>query len=279
MNIMRSVVRYSAAILLFVATPKPVFAQDLIVTVENLNAAGGNFLTPVWFGFHDGSFDSYDPGSPASAGLERLAEDGVIDPISDEFAAAAPTGVDDFVRGPAGFGDAPVLDPGEVASQKIAVDPANRYFSYASMLIASNDAFIANGNPLAHQVYDAGGNFTPVSFLVLGSDVLDAGTEDNTEMEAAFLNQTGPDAGDTTIGGVVGPHPGFIDSQGNPGGTAIILSGTAVNAAGEPIIPSAADFTQSGFQVARITISQVPEPASAGLALLALGGLRLVRRR
>lgn len=256
-------------------------AQDLRVTVENLSASGGLFLTPVWIGFHDGTFDLYDQGAAVSAGVERLAEDGNFGVLSTEFQSAQPTGVDGVVFGPAGFAGAPVLDPGEVASADITVGSANRYFSYASMVIPSNDAFIANGSPTAYEVYDAGGNFAgPITFLVLGSHVLDAGTEDNTEMDAAFINQTGPNLGDTTVGGVVSPHQGFIDSFGNPGGTPIILGGT--NAAGEPITPSAADFTLAGFEVARITITQVPEPASVVLAAfgaIAIGsGLKRNRR-
>ena len=122
-------------------------SQDLRVTVENLSTNEGLFLTPVWIGFHDGSFDSYDQGSPASMGLERLAEDGTVADISAEFQAAAPTGDESVVFGPGGFGGAPVLDPGEVAVEDITVDSANRFFSYASMVIPSNDAFIGNGDP------------------------------------------------------------------------------------------------------------------------------------
>lgn len=56
-------------------------AATVKVSVENLGPAGGIFLTPVWVGFHDGSFDTYDLGSPASAGLERIAEDGNPAPL------------------------------------------------------------------------------------------------------------------------------------------------------------------------------------------------------
>lgn len=172
------------------------------------------------------------------------------------------------------------LDPGETASASLSVDAANRYFSFASMVIPSNDAFIGNGDPTAYEIYDAGGNFAgPLEFFVVGDDVRDAGTEDNTEMEAAFLNQTGPNMGDTTVGGTVAVHPGFIGSAGNPGGTPVILSGSAMNAAGQTIVPSAADFSQSGFQVARITIAQVPEPATLLMAGLSTVLLAVWRRR
>jgi len=246
-------------------------AQDLIVTVENLSANGGLFLTPVWFGFQDGTFDLYDIGAGVTPGVESLAEDGSFGTLSTEFQTAQPSGPDGVVFGPAGFAGAPVLDPGETGSTTISVASTNRYFSYASMIIPSNDAFIANGNPMAHEVYDAAGNFIPLTFLVLGAEVLDAGTEENTEMDAAFINQTAPNTGVTNADGV-SLHPGFIGSVGNPGGTSIILGGT--NDAGETVDQLIADFTRQGFRVARISVSQVPEPTSlalAGFALLALG--------
>jgi hypothetical protein len=30
---------------------------ELRVTIKNTSEPGGTFLTPVWLGFHDGSFD------------------------------------------------------------------------------------------------------------------------------------------------------------------------------------------------------------------------------
>ena len=255
-------------------------AVELNVTIENLSADGGLFLTPVWVGFHDGSFDLYDRGAPASTPLERLAEDGATAPLSEAFADSTPTGQDATIvateSGP------PPFDPGESVTTTFDVDASvQRFFSYASMIIPSNDAFIANGDPMAHQLFDDSGAFAgPLEILVLGSDVLDAGTEVNNELEAAFLNQTGPNTGDTE-GGTVEAHPGFIGSAGNPGDGGFIFGGT--NAAGALIDIAAADFTQAGFQVARITIdavaAEVPTPSTALLGGLGLGLLGFVRAK
>jgi hypothetical protein len=244
----------------------------------------GLFLTPFWVAFHDGTFDLFDLGAPASSALEVLAEDGDTGPLSGQFAAspsAAAGGLDATVLAPAGFPVAPVCDPGERATVTLNLDPvANRYFSYASMVIPSNDAFIANEDSLAHPLFDDFGNVIgSSSFVILGGDVLDAGTEDNTEMQAAFINQTGPNMGPTTVGGVVvSPHPGFIGSLGNPGGAPTILGGTT--AAGTLIDPNLGDFTRPGFQVAFITT--VPTPTAfggAGLCLVSLLLCHLLRTR
>lgn len=82
--------RLSVSALLAALTVVPVFhaaAVQVRVTVENLSPTGGTLLTPVWVGFHDGTFDLYDRGGVASPALERLAEDGNTAPLSAAFAA------------------------------------------------------------------------------------------------------------------------------------------------------------------------------------------------
>ncbi len=60
-------------------------ALTLKVTITNIAPAGGLYLTPVWVGFHNGSFDSYDGGTASAAELEALAEDGNTGPLSGVF--------------------------------------------------------------------------------------------------------------------------------------------------------------------------------------------------
>lgn len=231
----------------------------ITVTVENLLGEGGTFQTPVWFGFHDGqNFDLFNTGEAASVGLERLAEDGTVAPISAEFIAqTGQGGVDATV-----FGAGGAIAPGERARSTINVTDAQGqgFFTWATMVIPSNDAFLSvPDNPLADPIFDADGNFLgPIVIERSGADVLDAGTEVNNELEAAFLNQTAPNQG-TTEGGVVGAHPGFNGSAGNPdGGPVNILSGDAVTAAGTTIDPAVADFTINPDQpIFRITIDQL----------------------
>ena len=97
------------------------------------------------------------------------------------------------------------IDPGETATFTINVNPEDvgrGYFTWITMVIPSNDAFLASpGNPLTDAIFDADGNFNgPLIVQRLGQDVLDAGTEENTELDAAFLNQTGPNTGITEDG-------------------------------------------------------------------------------
>lgn len=246
----------------------PGHATQVVVTIENLAPETGTFLTPAWVGFHDGTFDLYDRDVSLNSGdfdgMEALVEDGNTGPLSDRFANEGRGTVQGTLPGP--------FAPGETVRQLFSLDessPQSRYFSYASMVIPSNDAFIANGNPLAHSLFQ-GGQLVGTEFIVLGSMVLDGGTEVNDEIpeSTAFLGQTAPNTG-VDENGVVVSHPGF-QATGNGG----ILD--------DPRF-AGADFTAEGYEVARISVQVVPVPAAlplfaAGLAALAAIGARRRQR-
>lgn len=188
----------------------------VVVTAENLAPNGGTFQTPVWVGFHDGTFDSYDGGTladslpiPGSGAIESLAEDGDTTLISADFDTLAVGAAQATLPGPAG-----PIAPGDTARGEFLLDPLDvraRYFSYASMVIPSNDAFVANGSGTAHPIFDDQGLFVASSFFVQGSAVNDAGTEVNDELPAntAFLAQAAPNTG-VTEGGLIADHVGFL---------------------------------------------------------------------
>ena len=116
------------------------------------------------------------------------------------------------------------------------------------MIIPSNDAFVANGDPTAHAVFNDAGEFIGADFEILGTEINDAGTEVNDEspMNTAFFGQAAPDTGDTE-GGVITAHPGFA-AMGSGG----ILD--------DPMF-AGADFTQAGYRIARVKVERVyPEP-------------------
>ncbi len=235
-------------------------AVELRVKVENLAEPGGVFLTPLWVGFHDGNFDSYTLGDMASQGIERIAEDGNPGPLREVFASESASGQDGVIFNPEGFAGAPVFEPGSVSTMVFDVDGSTqKYFSYATMVIPSNDAFVANDEATGHQLFNENGDFMgPMSFIVWGSQVLDAGTEENTESDAAFLNQSAADTGNTTTDNIA-IHPGYNGSVSNPSAMPVnILGGTV--ASGDIIDSTAGDFKTNNYQLMRITISENSVP-------------------
>ncbi|WP_197168271.1 spondin domain-containing protein [Neorhodopirellula pilleata] len=158
-------------------------AVELEITVENLTDIGGLAQTPFWIGVHDGSFQVARAGVSASefGGLELLAEEGDVSELAARFSGQS-DGVGGVVLAPGGFAGAPVFEPGESVTEHLQVFDTNqnRFFSFASMVIPSNDAFIANLNPRAYELFDHNGFFTgPRTITIYGSDIWDAGTEQN----------------------------------------------------------------------------------------------------
>jgi hypothetical protein len=226
------------------------------VIIENRAPDNGTWLTPVWVGFHNGGFDTYDMNLPASEALERLAEDGNADPMSALFASSGAGTIDGVIPADTGI---PPIGPGETATMTFVVDnydSHNAYFSYLAMVIPSNDAFVGNDDPQAHRLFDAYGNFLGAYLTIYGAEVLDAGTEVNDEIpeHTAFFGQTVPDSGVDEYG-VVHAHPGYLP----PGSGGILDDPNFANA----------DFTAPGYQVARITIVRsdtvVPSGAVSGV--------------
>ncbi len=214
--------------------------KNVKVEVENLAPTDGNYLTPVWVGFHDGGFDVFNIGESASPGLESLAEDGATGTIGGEFLDSNAGQVHGTIISDGAIPPLAPADTGGMTFTLDAVSQGSRYFSYASMVIPSNDAFVANGDPHILEVFDAVGNFSGFDVVVPGSDVWDAGTEVNDEVPAntAFLEQAAPNTG-VAEGGTVQPHTGFAEG-GN------ILSSFP-----------AADFTEPGYDVLRLIVSEV----------------------
>lgn len=235
---------------------------NLRVSVRNTSDFGGTATTPFYFGFHDGAFDLFNVGEAASEGLERLAEDGIfgVNPddmfttVAEERLAVSPDSQGLAVTGPGGPIPATIQTANTITINDAAL---NQYVSFGAMILPSNDAFV--GTDDAVQLFDEDGNFLGAQTVVFeGTDVYDAGTEVNTELDAAFINQGAPNTG-IDENGVITLHPGFNGSVGNPVGEGdqLILGGT--NALGQTIDPDAADFTIPGNDIATVHINTFTE--------------------
>jgi hypothetical protein len=211
------------------------------VVIENLAPENGTWLTPTWVGFQDGTFDVFDSGATASTALERMAEDGNSGPLTQSFSSSGAGAAQGTIPADTGI---PQIAPGQTATLTFVLDgtdPTSRFFSFVSMVIPSNDAFIGNDDPALQRVFDNSGGFLGAYLTIAGSEVRDAGTEVNDEIpeNTAFFGQTEPNTGQDE-NGVVHPHPGYL-----PPGSGGILD--------DPMFANA-DFTAPGYEVARITI-------------------------
>jgi hypothetical protein len=248
--------------------------QQVQVTVTSNAPDGGVAITPLWVGFHDGSFDLFDPGAAASSGLALLAEEGNGADLTTEFTSAFSNGIASQIGSASG---PPPIQPGQSASAIFNLDSSdNSFISYASMILPSSDYFVANGNPTQIDLSSIfGNNGSSISFDIGTQNVWDAGSEVN-DFGTSPGNGLFPDLG-LPAGGA-----GLGDDEG---GTISLVTGDPYD--GFLNSPSGADFSLVNFNdtqlygngIATVTITAVPEPTSLGVVALGLGGLFLRRRR
>jgi hypothetical protein len=251
------------------ATTSTAQAIQVRVTVENLAPANSISLAPFRFGFGDGTFDSFDDnqfafllGEPdiSQAPIVTIAEGGSGSTWFPAFQAAEPNADLGSVFEPS----FPPIVPGEINSTIIEVDPTNRFFTFGTMVVPSNDHFLGNANPLAFEVFDAGGNLVLSSFMEDASRIWDAGSETENPANAAFL-----------VGGVNDQRVNenlpvtfnFAD---------LLAFNSLTTAAGYTFDSS---LLSANSPVLRVSFAVVPEPNS--VAFVAFGGLALatLRRR
>lgn len=235
-------------------------ASEITVTFENLLDANGTAFTPVFFGLDNGSFDLFNPGGTASAGLEAVAEIGQTGTLASEFAAASPGGLSATSTG------GPIVGGGSTSVSFDVNDPTqNRFLNFATMIVPTNDLFI--GTPNGIELFDAAGNFNgPITITIFGSQVWDAGTEvNNADDGAAFLQGIDGAAGTTENGNI----SLFFN---NPNATAYL--DTLIGRTTAPGFDIESTF---GEQTAIATLTIVPTPAAG--ALLPVAGLVAARRR
>lgn len=230
----------------------------LRVTATNLAPQNSVTFAPLHVGFHNGSFDAFNNGQAATAPIISIAEGGSGSDWFPAFAAADPTAtLGTVISNPAG----PLL-PGQSASVVFNVDPAiNRFFTFASMVVPSNDHFIGNDSPTQYMLFDANGNLNISSISQFGSSIWDAGSEVTDPANAAFLMGGNNDLR-TEENGVVSFNFSELDAYNG-----------LTTAAGYIF-----DRQFAGSdEIYRITFEIVPAPGTA--AALGLGSIALLRRR
>lgn len=237
------------------AGARPASADTVRVTVENVGSDGTTFITPVFAGFHDGSYSIGSIGGTASAGLEGLAELGMTGTINDEFMAGGLARVSTTFN--AGVGP---IAPGQSVTETLEIGD-NAFLSLASMVLPSSDYFLGNISTPAFDLNSlAVGN--PLTFTL--SNLYDAGTELNDfntspgnplfSLPAGNAPLSTPElAGNDTIRLVTNP---FGDFENTPAG----------------------GFSPNISQL-RVTISAVPEPGTGFACCAVIGGLVMRRRR
>lgn len=238
-------------------------AANVTITFGNLSGANGPAFSPFFIAFHDGSFDPFKLGSPASSAIESIAELGDGSGLSAGFTASNPNGIARTVTASVnGFGPGIFL-PGGRGSVTVDLDPVkNRYLSYFAMVVPSNDRFLGNNIPTAIELFDSAGHFTGGIFEDKGNAIWDAGTELDGLTGAAFL--VGSNVNESPAqNGVVTANNDFS-----------VYSGRTT--------PAGYDFTNlpgSNTPLLRISaVSAVPVPPTFWLFGSALSALTLLRR-
>ena len=194
------------------------------VTITNLTR--DQRFTPIMVVTHAQNVRLFELASPASAELEILAEQGDVTPLMGALLAAG--GVLDTAV------SSGLLDPGATVTLQLQGGNAGmNYFSVASMLIPTNDAFLAvNGASLPLALRTS----------TFDSPAYDAGTEQNDETCASipgpfFVECGGPGSG----GAPAGLEEGYVHIHAGVHG-------------GGDLDPAARDWRNP---VARITIRRV----------------------
>lgn len=229
---------------------------NVTVTAENLAPANSVRFAPLQVGFNSGVFDAFGIGGVATAPIISIAEGGTGSAWFPAFAAADPGAVLGTAAG--------ALLPGQSDSNSFTVDTdANPYFTFASMVVPSNDFFVGNDDPQQYRLFDALGNLLVSTITQRSRHVWDAGSEVHDPAAAAFVGDNDLRADQNSV--VAFNFAEFAAYNG---------------------LPTAAGYTfdsqlQADTEVYRISfaVAPVPEPQTYVLMALGLGLVGWIGRR
>jgi hypothetical protein len=227
---------------------------EVRVTVTNLSPANSLSFAPLRVGFGNGTFDAFNNGMAATAPITSVAEGGSGNAWFPAFAAAEPNATLGSVGG--------ALLPGAMASNTFLVDPSvNRFFTFASMVIPSNDHFIGNDSPTQYMLFNAAGQLNITQIAQFGRSIWDNGSETEDPANAAFL-VGGVNDNRTPQNGVVNFNFDRLDAF------------NGLTTAGGYVFNRQIGAND---EIYRISFEIVPAPGAA--ALLGLAGVAGLRRR
>ncbi|MFG6429989.1 spondin domain-containing protein [Roseateles sp. LYH14W] len=181
-TIARTPLLHGALVALGLAAASVAQAQStqLTVTITNLAPANGLAFAPLRVGFGDGSFDAFNLGQVAGAPIVSVAEGGSGAAWFPAFAAADPGALTGTVGG--------LLLPGASAQAQFTVNTSSQgMFTFAAMVVPSNDFFIGNDDPMAYRLFNANGQLMMPSITVKAREIWDAGSEVFDPAAAAFV--------------------------------------------------------------------------------------------
>lgn len=178
---------------------------EFTFTIENIGHTDGGIVTPLSppvYAVHGGGAKLFTQGEPAGQPLERLAEDGqtteLVDALSGSGSVKTAAAADDPIA------------PGGTYEFTVAPDDSNKRLSLASMVVRTNDAFIAFPSSGLTLLNDDG---SPRSTDALEDEirrrlgVWDAGTELNEAIgvginQPLFSDEVGDGVPDSEVDGV-----------------------------------------------------------------------------
>ena len=184
------------------------FEITLTNLTEGVHGESGQTLSPAIFAAHPAGVKLAEVGQPASELIVALAEGGDVSGLA-AFATAA--GANVMIAMNADMTPRYTM-PGQSTTVTLTADMINSSLSVGSMLVSTNDAFIA---AIDVPLFDEDG--MPVS-ASLDLMAYDAGSEDNTEMASDIPGPLGLDEATDppgsnervpTEGGVIAAHEGI----------------------------------------------------------------------
>ncbi|MGD8325555.1 MAG: PEP-CTERM sorting domain-containing protein [Sphingomonadales bacterium] len=283
-NRIRTFGKQSLWILLFLLFAVPASAVpsnnvQLRITITN-NQTASNSLAfgPVFFGFHDGSFDPFnvgDSGTETNGGPTPFGQ-AVLDAGSNNFSGlqnlftqSSPNG------GSITYGNARdtngVFNPNESDNFSVVVDinQNNELFIFTRVL-PSTDAFAATDTSLSLANIQQNGSIT---FQIVSAAIFDAAAQDQFRTEADYVADPGAFGSASMDNDQITPvellHSNYFSIFDD-----VIL----VN--GETFL--APDLGIRDFILGTITIefiTTVPEPTAFGISFIGIVGLFAVRKR